>query len=457
MNVSRYVCALGLTMTTALSGVTAPTAASPTSSKATQTVLTPPNATAPASTFDAAARRDIVAKLSEALRDRYVFPEVAERAAARISAALAAGQYDGIADRNAFIQRLSADVQAIAQDKHLNIMSPTAPPPRGRPAVRPPDDAGVTRADRLAGGIGYIEVVGFAPLAGFKPALDRAMSGLKNSRALIVDVRRNGGGSPESAAYFVSYLVKQGRPITTIISRSPKTREFTRQTFSSVSTPVSFAEVPVYVLTSKNTFSGGEDFAYNVQAFKRGTIVGEVTGGGANPTGRVDLGHGVTAFIPFGRSENPVTKTNWEGRGVQPDVPAAASEALKVALQRAGQKPVGEIEAASVERVFAPRSTPLPGYEAAIRQLIVGYISGRPDYSLMAPGFADQTRRDLSRLHADLSPLGELRSIKFRRPLIGGDEFELTFANGIRLMPILLDQDGKIIATLPPIPAPAKE
>jgi len=92
-----------------------------------------------------------------------------------------------------------------------------------------------------------------------------------------------------------------------------------------------------------------------------------------------------------------------------------------------------------------------------MRQLIAGYLSGQPDYSIMAPKFADQTRRDLSRLHADLSPLGELRSIKFRRPMMGGDEFELRFANGIRLMPILLDQDGKIIATLPPIPAPAKE
>lgn len=456
MNVSRYVCALGLTITTALSGVTAPTAASPSSSKATQTALTPSNATASASTFDAAARRDIVAKLSEALRDRYVFPEVAERAAARISAALAAGEYDGLADRTAFIQRLSADVQAIAKDKHLNIFSPTASPPRSGPAM-PVFEAGVTRADRLAGGIGYIEVVGFPPLGEFKPVLDRAMSGLKNSRALIVDVRQNTGGMPESVAYLVSYLVEPNRAINTIVSRVPKTKNFTRENHSSVATPVSFAKVPVYVLTSQRTFSGGEEFAYDVQALKRGSVIGEISGGGANPAGPVDLGHGVIAIIPFGRSENPVTKTNWEGRGVKPDVAVAASDGLEVALQRAGTKPVKEIEAASVERVFAPRTTPLPGYETAIRQLIVGYVSGRPDYSIMAPKFADQTRRDLSRLHADLSPLGELRSIKFRRPMMGGDEFELRFANGIRLMPILLDQDGKIIATLPPIPAPAKE
>jgi hypothetical protein len=213
----------------------------------------------------------------------------------------------------------------------------------------------------------------------------------------------------------------------------------------------------VYVLTSKDTFSGGEDFAYTAQSFKRGTVVGEVTGGGANPTGPVELGHGVIATIPFGRSENPLTKTNWEGRGVQPDVAVAASGALEVALQRAGARPVKEVEAASVERVFAPRTTPLPGYETAMRQLIVGYLSGQPDYSIMAPKFADETRRNLSRLRAELMPLGELRSVKFRRPMMGGGEFLLRFANGSRLMPILLGQDGKIVAALPPIPAPAEE
>ncbi len=411
------------------------------------------------------------------MRDRYVFPEIGERAATRISAALAAGEYDGLADRTAFIQRLSADVQAIAKDKHLNIMSPMGPPPRGGPPPggpppggpppggpppgpppMPSSEAGVTRADRLAGGIGYIEVVGFPPPHAFKPVADRAMSALKGSRALIIDIRRNGGGMPESVAYLVSYLVEPNRPINTIVARDPNTRNFTRQDYSSVPTPVSFAKVPIYVLTSKGTFSGGEEFAYDVQALKRGTIIGEVTGGGANPTGPVELGHGVMAGIPFARAENPITKTNWEGRGVQPHMAVAASDALKVALQKAGQKPVGEIEAASVKRVFAPRSTALPGYEAALRQLIVGFVSGQPDYSVMNSRFADQTRRELPRYREAFSPLGELRTVKFRRPfMLGGDEFEVTFANGTRRMAILLDASGKIDAASPPMMAPPGE
>jgi len=128
-----------------------------------------------------------VAKLSEALCDRYVFPDIGERAATRISAALAAGEYDALPDRTAFIQTLDADIRAVAQDKHLNIKALAASPPVSGPTM-PWNEAGITRADRLAGGIGYLEVVGFPPQHLFKPIIDRAMSALSNSRALIIDV-----------------------------------------------------------------------------------------------------------------------------------------------------------------------------------------------------------------------------------------------------------------------------
>src|SRR5687767_7583271 len=121
MKVFRFACMLCLTMSLGFGGVAAATAAPSASAIATRTAFAPPNEPASAATFDAAARRDIVAKLSEALRQRYIFPEVGERAAARIDSALAAGEYDALTGRSAFIARLDADVRAIANDKHLNI------------------------------------------------------------------------------------------------------------------------------------------------------------------------------------------------------------------------------------------------------------------------------------------------------------------------------------------------
>lgn len=405
--------------------------------------------------LDGKARREVVAKLGEALRRRYVFPETGTRTAARLEAALAAGDYDRFTDPAAFAARLTDDAYSVARDKHLKIWAggPLPPPSAGAPRM-PPAEAGISRADRLAGGVGYIEVLGFPPLRAFKPALDRAMSGLAGSHALIVDIRRNGGGTAEAVSYLVSFLVAPDLAIDDIVSRIENTNDFTRLPFRSVETPVSFASVPIYILTSKDSFSGAEAFAYDVQALKRGTVIGEVTGGGANPTIAFALAHGVSAGIPFARAENAVTKTNWEGRGVQPDVLIPAADALGVALEKAGQKPVNAIEAASLERVFAPRSTPLPGTKVALRRIVGGLAGGNPDYAIMTAEQADMIRRQLPVLQAQFAPLGELRSMKFRGPLQGGDEYELHFANGDRMMALALDPDGRILAVSNAIPLP---
>ena len=427
----------------------------------TQVPPVPPPASAPASTIDSNVRKDVVAKLSDALRDNYVFPDVGQRAAEKITTSLAAGEYDKLSDPSAFAARLSADIAAIAHDKHLRInamggLPPSAPGPDD---VMPRSEAGVVRADKLARGVGYIEVIGFPPLPAFKPAADKAMLALKGSRALIIDERRNGGGSPDGVDYLVSFLVPPNRSINIndIVARVPKTRNFEHNKHSSQPTPVSFAKIPIYVLTSKNTFSGGEEFAYDVQTHKFGKIVGEVTGGGANPTGPVDLGHGFVAGIPFGRAENPITKTNWEGRGVQPDVSVSAHDALKVALQKLGRKPATEIASASLKQVFAPRSTPLPGSEAVARQFIAGIARGKPDYAAMTPEFAKFNREQLPMTRGIFAPLGELRSIKFEDVgMMGGDEYRALFANGAMIVAVVLNAEGKVAGAMMR-PAPAGE
>jgi len=205
--------------------------------------------------------------------------------------------------------------------------------------------------------------------------------------------------------------------------------------------------VPVYVLTSNATFSGGEEFAYDVQALKRGTLVGETTGGGANPVGPVDISHGVTAMIPFGRVENPITKTNWEGVGVRPDVAVPAGSALSVALIRAGLKPAVDIAAASTQRVFSRRTTPLPGSEAAVRKLLGAITSGTTIQGVVVPQFASEIEPSLSKRRAELTDLGVLRSVNFYRPdgFFGGDEYKLTFANGRRKMTLVMGPEGKIV------------
>lgn len=395
--------------------------------------------------LDAASRQAAVASLADALRQRYVYPDVGAKLADTVTANMKAGAYDTLIDPVQFATRLTADMYSVAHDKHLRLATPNSPPANGLPAQPPHNEAGVVRADKLEGGIGYIEVVQFPPLAQFKPVIDRAMATLAGSKALIIDDRRDIGGAPASVAYLVSFLVPQGAHINDIVLRTPNTTDFTRQEFDAQSTPVNLAGRPIMVLTSALTISGGEEFAYDVQNLKAATVVGETTAGGANPTGPVPLIPNMTAFIPNGRAENPVTRTNWEGKGVRPDVAVAAPQAFGVALARLGQPAAGDIGAASQDQVFSPRSTPMQGSEAALRRLIEGVESGAPDYAQMEPQIADVTRQGLERLHARLGALGPVQDLKFVEVASFGDDvYEVTFAHGAGRVGVLLAPDGKI-------------
>jgi len=146
---------------------------------------------------------------------------------------------------------------------------------------------------------------------------------------MIIDLRRNGGGEPSSVAHLMSHFFAPGdvRHLNDIYTRPT---DATQQYWTNPSVGVRYTG-PVYVLTSPRTFSGGEEAAYDFQTQKRATLIGEATGGGANPGDFVAIGEGFGAFIPTGRAINPITKTNWEHTGVKPDIAVPAADALKVA------------------------------------------------------------------------------------------------------------------------------
>lgn len=311
--------------------------------------------------FDAAARRTVVETAAEALRSRYVFPDVGERAAAALESAFAAGEYDGLSDAAAFAQRLTADLLAVANDKHLRVSAFGRP--FADPGAAPPSrsEGGIARADRLPGNVGYLEIVGFPPLEAFQGPADRAMAALRETRALIIDARRHGGGTPVSETYLASYFVEAGRRVAVnkFITRVPGTDTFRTEEFFASPTPFSYAGKPVIVLTSGFTFSGGEALAYDLRALKLARVVGETTGGGAHPGGIMPVGAGFAMFLPSGRGENPTTGTNWQNVGVIPDIATPAADALKVALQELGvSTQAADIEALSEARLFEPRAVP---------------------------------------------------------------------------------------------------
>jgi predicted negative regulator of RcsB-dependent stress response len=170
----------------------------------------------------------------------------------------------------------------------------------------------------------------FPPLASAKGYADLAMKFLATADALIIDLRHNGGGNPDLIQYLCSYLFEKPTHINSLYYRAAnQTTDFI--TFEKVDGK-KMHDIPLFLLTSAQTFSGGEEFAYDIQTQKRGTLIGEVTGGGANPGGMFPVTGALAIFIPTGRAINPVTKTNWEGVGVVPEIKCSADQALETAL-----------------------------------------------------------------------------------------------------------------------------
>ena len=198
-------------------------------------------------------------------------------------------------------------------------------------------NGGYRRVERLPGNVGYLQVDGFMhPDVAAEPAA-AAMNFLANTDALIIDLRRNGGGGPQSVVLLCSYLFDE-KPVhlnDLYWRKGDRTEEF--WTLKEL-TGKRYLGRDVYLLTSRRTFSAAEEFAYDLQCLKRVTIVGEMTGGGAHPGGGIPVGEHFVVFIPSGRAINPITKTNWEGTGVKPDVEVAADKALETAHELAVKK-----------------------------------------------------------------------------------------------------------------------
>ena len=301
-------------------------------------------------TIDAAMRAGTVQKIGEMLKASYVFPEVAAKCADHLQAQLSAGAYDKLGVAVPFADALTRDLQSISHDKHLRVnvrppesasmstaAEPTAEQRREMLARMKADirkgNFGFKKLEVLDGNVGYLDLRGFAPAELAGDAAVNAMAFLSSADAVIIDLRNNGGGSPDMIQLISTYFFDEPTLLNTMYWReSDRTDQFwTLPHVPGQRMP----ETPLYILTSNRTFSGAEEFAYNMKNLKRGTIIGEVTGGGAHPGGREPVNDVFGIFIPVGRAINPISKTNWEGTGVEPDVVVPADKALTLAHSQA--------------------------------------------------------------------------------------------------------------------------
>lgn len=296
--------------------------------------------------LDAALRQQIIADVITNLDQFYVYPELAKKMGESIRARESKGDYNAFASGDEFASQLTADLVAVSHDKHLNVFYvpykfAADPPPltldrisEDRRAMA--RDCGIRNVEIRPNNIGYLKLDFFAdPMACGKTAA-AAVTFLANTDAVIFDVRENSGGDPRMVAFFASYLFDQPVHLNDFYDRTEdKTSEYWTLRFVP---GLRIGHKPVYVLTSARSFSGAEEFAYDLKNLRRVTVVGETTAGASHPVGPHKAGDHFVVYVPNARSISPVTRTDWEGKGVIPDVAVSADAALETAERLAAER-----------------------------------------------------------------------------------------------------------------------
>ncbi|RSK49864.1 S41 family peptidase [Hymenobacter rigui] len=319
------------------------------------------------------------------LQQHYIFPVEAGRMGTYVQGQARKQAYVALAtDPKRVVKQLQADLQAVHRDPHLFVEYNPALATASRRSPQPSAEEQAQakkywvannylfkKAEVLPGNIGYFPFTGFVPdVAGAKPTISGALQFLANTSALVIDLRENMGGSPELVSLLESYFFPIKTHMNDLINRS--TNDTTVFYADPAKVPFTVS-MPVYILTSHHTFSGAEDFAYAMQMAKRAVVVGETTGGGAHPTRPVSVGQGFVVSIPYARSLNPVTHTDWEGTGVVPDVKVAAQQALtkarELALRAQHQRATSEQEKRQMDYLLDELATQRPAAKEPLSQL----------------------------------------------------------------------------------------
>ena len=301
----------------------------------------------PVGKLDAAERQRVIEEMLTDLRQYYIYPELATKMASTVLTHAKNGEYDRITDGQAFAEILTQELNQVSHDAHLRMIyssvrrPPHRPGPPGPPPPPPPElvaryrkemeEANCTfeKVQILQNNIGYLKLNSFPDPSVCRATASAVMAKLNQAAAIIFDIRENGGGSPRMVALLATFLFDRPTHLTDFYNRAENS---TQESWTLQPVPGNrLADKPAYVLTSASTFSGAEEFAYDLKMLKRAKVVGETTRGGAHLVRGYPLDDHFEIAIPSARPINPISKTDWEGTGVEPDVRVKADTALATA------------------------------------------------------------------------------------------------------------------------------
>ncbi|RXM45464.1 S41 family peptidase [Flavobacterium sp. YO64] len=304
--------------------------------------------------LDTKEKKAIVSAIKTHIEKSYIDLDLSKRMTIELDKNLKSNKYKEIKSPVEFSKILTEDLQHISKDLHLkvrfepehiarekNVISQEAQlEMEKRMALQMAEiNYGFKEVKILDGNIGYLNLNQFADIKYAEQTVTATMNFLSNTNAIIIDLRANGGGVPSMMQLLSSYLFDE-KPVLLSDFYERETNQKTQlYSFENVNGKRS-TNKPLYILTSKHTFSAAEAFTYTLKHLDRATVVGEITKGGANRTKRINLNTEFTISVPYLQPINPVTKTNWEAKGIQPDIKTNEKEAFVYAYIDAIKKTI---------------------------------------------------------------------------------------------------------------------
>jgi hypothetical protein len=262
----------------------------------------------------------------------YVYPETAAKMRSIIQKKLATGEYHNVNSLAALMVKLQADLREISNDGHISLHQKTdiAEPLTHVIPITESQEKIFSNTELLENGdsmVGYIRLDKFHASEQQKDRFIAAMNDISEADSIVIDLRENGGGDPDFTAFVSSYFLPENYPLWSIIDRDSEV-VFEARTASLRPLEIKPFSGKLCILTSVKTYSAAEAFAYTLKHSARAVIIGEATGGGAHFVDMLSVNDQIAVRMPVARAYSPITKANWEGTGVIPDIIVDAAQAL---------------------------------------------------------------------------------------------------------------------------------
>lgn len=274
----------------------------------------------------------------------YVSLDVAEKISTTLLKKNKAGVYSKILDPKKLANQLTADLRSVNGDLHMSVSNKTIPKKSKTKKSSINVDTygkwsnyGFNEIKVLDGNIGYLKISHFTNWKSFEAAkkvITSSINSLKNTDALILDVRNNPGGFESIVAYLISYFYDGASiHLSDYYYRYANKRYGVHTTVDIPGTKL--PDIPLYVLVNGRTASAGESLAYMLKHLKRATVVGEVTAGAGNGAMRHRVNDEFTVTIASETTINTVTKTSFEKVGVIPNIKTNSEDAYNTGYRLA--------------------------------------------------------------------------------------------------------------------------